>query len=192
MGSEGKEGVLYACGEWEHGQLGFPFQRSFTIEGEVKAYDMEVGVPTLARMPCCRAPPRLAPHPSLFFCNPACRFVSRFLKNCAEQSQVPSTGKRIIGKNTVLEPIPAIDADEHVSTPQVIPFMRKHHVIKISAGGDHSMAVCPPPVCTPVDAAQNLHGDVVWQVTDAGRVLAFGDDDHKPKPHTPKPKRACR
>lgn len=51
MGSEGKEGVLYACGEWEHGQLGFPFQRSFTIEGEVKAYDMEVGVPTLARMP---------------------------------------------------------------------------------------------------------------------------------------------
>jgi alpha-tubulin suppressor-like RCC1 family protein len=90
--------------------------------------------------------------------------VSRFLENCAESSQVPSTGTRIIGKNTVLEPIPAIDADEHVSTPQVIPFMRKHHVIKISAGGDHSMAVCPAPVCNPVDTAQTQHDDVVWQV----------------------------
>lgn len=42
MGSEGKEGVLYACGEWEHGQLGLPFQRTFVVEGENKEFDMEV------------------------------------------------------------------------------------------------------------------------------------------------------
>jgi hypothetical protein len=42
MASEGKEGVIYACGEWEHGQLGLPLGRTFLIDGNEKTFDMDV------------------------------------------------------------------------------------------------------------------------------------------------------
>jgi len=29
MAWQGREGVVYVCGEWEHGQLGLPLQRAF-------------------------------------------------------------------------------------------------------------------------------------------------------------------
>jgi hypothetical protein len=29
MAWRGREGVVYVCGEWEHGQLGLPLERSF-------------------------------------------------------------------------------------------------------------------------------------------------------------------
>mmetsp|Transcript_26572 Transcript_26572/g.64134 ORF Transcript_26572/g.64134 Transcript_26572/m.64134 type:complete len:220 (+) Transcript_26572:57-716(+) len=108
MGSEGKEGVLYACGEWEHGQLGLPWSRKYVVEGETKEYDQEV----------------------------------------------PSTGERTIGKNTLLPPIPAVDDKEKVSHPHVVPLLRSHHIVKASAGGDHSFVV-----------------------TDAGRVFCCGKND---------------
>lgn len=67
-----------------------------------------------------------------------------------------------MGKNTVLPPIPAIDSGERVSTPHVIPFLRQHHVVKVSAGGDHSFAVRTPP------------GDLLPQAPRVSLRLALG------------------
>jgi hypothetical protein len=42
MASEGKEGVVYSCGEWEHGQLGLPLSRTFLVDGNDESFDIEV------------------------------------------------------------------------------------------------------------------------------------------------------
>ena len=88
----GREGVIYACGEWEHGQLGLPLERAF-------------------RDPTSIDPPK-TPY----------------------QSPVPSTGVRINDKGEELHPIPAIDENEKVSYPVIVPKLRSHHAVTVAAG----------------------------------------------------------
>eukprot|EP00961_Rhodomonas_salina_P121328 1633174-Rhodomonas_salina.1 len=67
---------------------------------------------------------------------------------------VPSTGPRITDKGKPMAPIPAVDENDLVSHPVVVPALRQHHVVTASAGGDHTLVV-----------------------TDVGRVFAFGRND---------------